>query len=580
MKLSDLSVFFTQWITIVGVIFVLFQLIPSWIFKSVFYNQLQHRKIFPERSSSTSLLREFKSSLVTQVVYFLTGCLIYLLYEKGVTLIYSDFLEQGLVYALFSFFVIHTLQDTYFYWTHRALHEISFLKPLHRVHHQSRIPSAMAAASFSLGEAFIHSLFYVMIIFLIPVHPFILVGLFVFLSFMSAMGHTEFEFWPNGIYRIPYACTFNTLTSHNLHHFYGHGNYSLYYRFWDDLCGTAHPKTSEHFYIVQRNIAGHLGRAESVRRPQPSDQMGLYFEELLKYNEDIRIFLNSQPLSPGLHVLKKEDFRFFEHRYCDGISAVKLYHQELHHPSPQFSDLRKSKLQWNSLFSILGRLIRSFPYRGYQWKNSDSLGDAISTLVFSQASTEELVKKLKVSQISMNEFLVSTILQSTKDDILVSKWLIPSWYPKSHDHPEAAPISNHASFFEIDFSQNMSEQEFSKQYRHRLKSIETWFWAKSFSALNLGMKIFFKPLVFLSHRGLKRSGTISNLGSIRGMLSAPLLFVPPALMNAPVAFGIVTYNDQLTISVHSCKRLGPGTNQQINWLKKIQECCLSKSSIN
>ena len=52
------------------------------------------------------------------------------------------------------------------------------------------------------------------------------------------MGHLGYEIFPKGMNRHWLGKWINTSVNHNMHHKYFHGNYGLYFTFWDRLMGT------------------------------------------------------------------------------------------------------------------------------------------------------------------------------------------------------------------------------------------------------------------------------------------------------------------------------------------------------
>ena len=71
------------------------------------------------------------------------------------------------------------------------------------------------------------------IIFLIPFHQFALIIFITFLTVYNVIIHLGFS--------VPLFSPFkyqNTSRNHDFHHFTSHGNYGLYFTFWDRMMGT------------------------------------------------------------------------------------------------------------------------------------------------------------------------------------------------------------------------------------------------------------------------------------------------------------------------------------------------------
>jgi len=305
-------------------IFIVINIGGFYLCKNLYFDNFKNRKIFNASTSIKQHRFEFINGLHSTFIFMLTGFLVYFLYRNQLTVIQDDFNQWGVLYTVLSFFLLHTWHDTYFYWTHRAMHEWKFLKKHHLAHHHSKIPTPLAAASFSKVEAIIQGGFYISAVLFIPAHFSMYLIFYFFITYIAAIGHVEFEFWPNSLYRFPYGNTFNSLTHHNLHHYYGKGNYGLYYRFWDEFCGTLHEKTYEKFYKVQEQISSFKGVKNSYLRPHPNDLIGLIFEEEALYDNNINIEIGE--FFEHNKALKKANDNTYlvPHSYCDELTAIEL----------------------------------------------------------------------------------------------------------------------------------------------------------------------------------------------------------------------------------------------------------------
>jgi len=106
------------------------------------------------------------------------------------------------------------------------------------VHHDSRPPTAWAAMSFHPWEAVTGAIVIPALVFIIPIH---VASLAVVLSIMTIMGvgnHMGWEMFPKAVVHGPLGQWMITATHHQKHHDSYRGNYGLYFRFWDRLCGT------------------------------------------------------------------------------------------------------------------------------------------------------------------------------------------------------------------------------------------------------------------------------------------------------------------------------------------------------
>ena len=175
--------------------------------------------------------------------------------RHGWLTLYTDFKEVGPLYLVLSLAIMLVAHDTYFYWTHRAMHHPRLFRLFHRHHHLSRTPTPWAAYSFSLPEAIVHGAFVPLFVALVPMHA---VGLFAFgvvQIVRNVMGHAGTELHPAVFGPGHWLGWNNTTTHHDLHHQTGRHNYGLYFRWWDKLMGTEHPDYRRKFAAV---VAGEV----------------------------------------------------------------------------------------------------------------------------------------------------------------------------------------------------------------------------------------------------------------------------------------------------------------------------------
>lgn len=228
---------------LIGVCLVLFFLFV------VFRRFSQRRLIQARRPSRSDLKREIGHSIKSVMVYATVALLTVEIIKRGWTKLYSDPLQFGYWYLLLSVPLLLVLHDAYFYWMHRLMHSKLLFKPVHRLHHLSKTPTAWAAYSFSIWEAAIMALFVPIVLMVLPVPQ---IALFTFLAIMivrNAMGHSGVEFHPRGWIESPLDML-TTVTHHDLHHQHYSGNYGLYFTWWDRLMGTELPEYKATFREV------------------------------------------------------------------------------------------------------------------------------------------------------------------------------------------------------------------------------------------------------------------------------------------------------------------------------------------
>jgi lathosterol oxidase len=211
---------------------------------------LARRKLQARDATTADVRREIAASLRSALVFSLLGTGLAVAARHGWVTIHRGFDEAGLVYLVLSFALMLVAHDTYFYWTHRAMHHPRLFRFFHRTHHLSRTPTVWAAYSFSVPEAIVQGAFVPLFAALVPVHA---LTLFVFVAVQivrNVMGHCGTELHPAAFGPGRWLGWNNTTTYHDLHHETGRGNYSLYFRWWDQLMGTEHPDYRRKFEAI------------------------------------------------------------------------------------------------------------------------------------------------------------------------------------------------------------------------------------------------------------------------------------------------------------------------------------------
>ena len=182
---------------------------------------------------------EIKWSLASAAIYGIPAGIVAWGWDSlGWTQIYRDIDALPLWYLLVSVFVYLFMHDTWFYWTHRLMHRPFWFKAAHAVHHESRPPTAWAAMAFHPLEAFSGAFVIPALVFIIPVHVGALGAVLAIMTIMGVTNHMGWECFPKFIVNGKLGQWLITATHHQKHHDAYRGNYGLYFRFWDKMCGT------------------------------------------------------------------------------------------------------------------------------------------------------------------------------------------------------------------------------------------------------------------------------------------------------------------------------------------------------
>ncbi|MFM5884824.1 MAG: sterol desaturase family protein [Novosphingobium sp.] len=207
------------------------------------------RKIQAREATRADFLREFGASIRTVLVYTVLAVPMVWAFRNGVLRSYQGALTP-LVY-LGHLGAILLAHDTWFYWTHRAMHHPRLFKSFHRFHHRTVTPTPWTAYSFAVPEAAVMFMFMPVWFTLVPTPVPVVFTFLAVMILRNAMGHAGLELHPRGWASHPLLKWISTTTHHDLHHAgsFSH-NYGFYFTWWDKLMGTEHPDYVARFDAV------------------------------------------------------------------------------------------------------------------------------------------------------------------------------------------------------------------------------------------------------------------------------------------------------------------------------------------
>lgn len=238
---------FLEYILITGIYFIICYVL--------FKKTLESAKIQKKEISKKDIRREILHSCISTTVM---SVIILSASSWTNTKMYYNIDDYPIAWLIGSVFIGLILHDTYFYWLHRTLHHPFVFRFAHLVHHKSTNPSPFAAYSFNIIEAIGESLIVVILIYIMPMHD-ISVHLFIICSLtVNVYGHLGYETAPKWFRTSFLFKILNSSVYHNLHHSKFKGNYSLYFRFWDQIMKTENPDYIETYdKIQQRRFGGN-----------------------------------------------------------------------------------------------------------------------------------------------------------------------------------------------------------------------------------------------------------------------------------------------------------------------------------
>ena len=214
------------------------------IFYTWFPAKFEARKINKRKYKKGQFKTEIKWSLVTSLLFSVAGTITIILWQKGVTKVYTDLDLYGYWYLPVSLIVFMLLHETYYYWIHRWMHIPRIYKIVHKVHHDSKIASPFTAFSFHPLEGLLQAIFLPIMLMLLPMHYYVIILQLTIMTFSSVINHLDIEIYP-----APLKNSFSKwvigATHHSLHHKQFKYNYGLYFTFWDKIEKTESPEFAE-----------------------------------------------------------------------------------------------------------------------------------------------------------------------------------------------------------------------------------------------------------------------------------------------------------------------------------------------
>jgi sterol desaturase/sphingolipid hydroxylase (fatty acid hydroxylase superfamily) len=238
------------WLAFFGIISIRYFLIAGgtyWVFYSVVRTDRVKRSLRRHPPSGEAMRRDAGLSIASAVFFAFCAALIMSAYDRGLTRLYASGGQYGLWYAGFSFVAILILQDGYFYLIHRAFHHPFLFKLSHHGHHRSGEPTPWTSFAFDLPEAILQGLFFVAIVFVIPLHFLTLIALLLTMTIWAVVTHLGFDPFPRWFFRHGLGRWLIGPTHHAIHHRKYRVHYGLYFTFWDKLLGTEDPTYEQEF---------------------------------------------------------------------------------------------------------------------------------------------------------------------------------------------------------------------------------------------------------------------------------------------------------------------------------------------
>ncbi|MCZ8156383.1 MAG: sterol desaturase family protein [Leptospira sp.] len=239
-----------------AVIYTIFSLpafLIFWVFFKKKYQKIRIQEV--QRATNHNFFYDIKYSILTFFVSASLFTLAMYFYKIEYNLVYTDINERGWLWVGFSFCIALFINDTLFYWFHRMMHLPLFYQFFHRVHHESTDPSPFTSYAFHPSEAVLENVSMLIIPFILPIH----FGVMIFIQLLdmtnNILAHLGYELYPKGWVKFPILKFKTVSTHHNMHHQLFHGNYGLYFTWWDKWMGTEFEDyENRHQEIFERDL--------------------------------------------------------------------------------------------------------------------------------------------------------------------------------------------------------------------------------------------------------------------------------------------------------------------------------------
>ncbi|KAG4303122.1 hypothetical protein PCK1_000460, partial [Pneumocystis canis] len=144
----------------------------------------------------------------------------------GLSKIYENPLKYGMLYYIIQFPLFFVFTDGLIYLIHRALHHRILYKSLHKSHHRWIIPTPYASYAFHPLDGYLQSIPYHLFPFILPLHKYVYLGMFVFVNLWTILYDSEF-FTLNPVV--------NGSACHSVHHLLFNYNYGQFFTLFDRL---------------------------------------------------------------------------------------------------------------------------------------------------------------------------------------------------------------------------------------------------------------------------------------------------------------------------------------------------------
>jgi Delta7-sterol 5-desaturase len=163
---------------------------------------------------------------------FVGGSFAYHVASGGYSSIYFDAGKYGLWYLPVSAVLLFFAIDAGLYYSHRALHQRTLFRYIHRIHHRYTAPVIFTTTAVHPIEFLTFEFFLILPALIIPVHAAVYVAVIAYTYFIGMVDHSGVHVrWPLPLH--------GDNRFHDDHHVYFHCNYGHHTALFDRLHGSA-----------------------------------------------------------------------------------------------------------------------------------------------------------------------------------------------------------------------------------------------------------------------------------------------------------------------------------------------------
>ena len=232
--------------------------VAYFIFWVLFGKKLSNRKIqLSKRAGWNQIKGEIGATLLSFVGGTAFSILLLSFNDIGITKFYLETGKFGLWYEALTFISMLVVSDTWFYWSHRSMHHPSIYKYVHALHHKSLDVNPYTSSSFHIIESLWLTVWVLFLAMVMPISMTVLGIMQVIGTLNNLKSHLGYELFPKYFSASPFNMLV-TATNHSLHHTQYNGNYGLFFRFWDIVCGTELKSTETTFNEIHQRENAQL----------------------------------------------------------------------------------------------------------------------------------------------------------------------------------------------------------------------------------------------------------------------------------------------------------------------------------